>query len=165
MVIEDESAATFLEAFDHVMLPIAVVDPTKVGITRTYFPCAFDHVIGKSIMFIVEKKIHDKQYCNGMFELLCVSDDREVLKYYVDKGICCTPSKEVAINVDKDRSLMKQIAYDPPQTTVTRLLVDYLNPISENSPYFQLGESSNAAATTSDDDDDSNIRSVRPRLL
>jgi hypothetical protein len=30
MVIEDESAATFLEAFDHVMLPIAVVDPTKV---------------------------------------------------------------------------------------------------------------------------------------
>jgi hypothetical protein len=60
---------------------------------------------------------------------------------------------------------MKQIAYDPPQTTVTRLLVDYLNPISENSPYFQLGESSNAAATTSDDDDDSNIRSVRPRLL
>jgi hypothetical protein len=44
-------------------------------------------------MFIVEKKIHDKQYCNGMFELLCVSDDREVLKYYVDKGICCTPSK------------------------------------------------------------------------
>ncbi|WJX89947.1 hypothetical protein P8452_71898 [Trifolium repens] len=167
MVVEDESATTFFEAFDHVMLPIAVVDPTRQGITRTYFPQAFDHVIGKSIMFIVEKKKHNKQYIDGMFELLCVSDDREIIKYYVDKGICSTPSKEVAINFDKDRSLMKQIAYDPPQTTVTKLLVEYLNPISENSPYFHVGESSNAAAPNSDDDDDDdfNLRSVRPRLV
>jgi hypothetical protein len=61
--------------------------------TRSYFPCAFDHVIGKSIMFIVEKKKHDLVYCDGMFELLCVSDDREIIQYYVDKGMCSTPSK------------------------------------------------------------------------
>jgi hypothetical protein len=63
------------------------------GLTRTYFSYAFDHIIGKSIMFIVEKKRHDKIYCDGMFELLCVSDDRKIIKYYVDKGICSTPSK------------------------------------------------------------------------
>jgi hypothetical protein len=64
--------------------------------------------------------------------------------------------------MDKDRSLMNQISYDPPQTTVTKLLLDYLNPISSSSPYFHVGESSNVAATTSSDDD-SNVRSVRPR--
>ena len=40
MVIEDESAATFLEAFDHVMLPIAVVDPTRqVSIVCAWIYC------------------------------------------------------------------------------------------------------------------------------
>ncbi|WJX66893.1 hypothetical protein P8452_51400 [Trifolium repens] len=163
MVVEDESGVTFLEAFDHVMLPIAVVDPTRQGITRSYFPCAFDHVIGKSIMFIVEKKKHDQVYCDGMFELLCVSGDREIIQYYFDKGMCSTPSKEVPPNLNKERSLLNQVAYHPPKTTITKLLINYLNPISTTSPYFHVGESSNAAATPSDDDN-SNVRSVRPRL-
>jgi hypothetical protein len=64
-------------------------------IARNYFPRAFDSVVGKSIMFTVEKKKHDTHYCDGMFELLCVSDDPEVIKFYVDKGVCTTPSKVI----------------------------------------------------------------------
>jgi hypothetical protein len=48
------------------------------GISANYFPCAFDSVVGKSIMLIVEKKKHDTHYCDEMFELLCVSDDPKV---------------------------------------------------------------------------------------
>jgi hypothetical protein len=37
MVVEDESGATFFEAFDHVMLPIDVVDPSRqVCIIRSW---------------------------------------------------------------------------------------------------------------------------------
>ncbi|MCI49338.1 hypothetical protein A2U01_0070582, partial [Trifolium medium] len=42
MGIEDETGAAFLEAYDHVMLPIAVVDKKDPELARTYFPRAFD---------------------------------------------------------------------------------------------------------------------------
>jgi hypothetical protein len=71
--------------------------------------------------------------------------------------------QDVPPNLNKERSLLNQVAYHPPQTTITKLLINYLNPISTTSPYFHVGESSNAAATPSDDDN-SNVRSVRPRL-
>jgi hypothetical protein len=64
-------------------------------IAANYFPRAFESVYGKSIMFIIEKKRHDAQYCDGMFEVLCVSDDPAIIKYYVDKGVCSTPSKVI----------------------------------------------------------------------
>jgi hypothetical protein len=62
-------------------------------IAAKYFPRAFDSVQGKSIMFIIEKKKHEAEYCDGMFEALCVSDDPAIIKYYVDKGVCFTPSR------------------------------------------------------------------------
>jgi hypothetical protein len=65
------------------------------GISANYFPCAFDSVVRKSIMLIVEKKKHDTHYCDEMFELLCVSDDPEVIEFYVDKGVCSTPFKVI----------------------------------------------------------------------
>jgi hypothetical protein len=46
-------------------------------------------------MLIVEKKKHDTHYCDEMFELLCVSDDPEVIEFYVDKGVCSTPFKVI----------------------------------------------------------------------
>jgi hypothetical protein len=122
LVIDDESGSTFVESFDHVMLPIATVDPRNPvrknlvyfvphklfdlfrrlifclyfqDIAAKYFHRAFESVQGKSIIFIIEKKRHEVEYHDGMFEVLCVSDDPAIIKYYVDKGVCSTPSKVI----------------------------------------------------------------------
>ncbi|WJX73099.1 hypothetical protein P8452_56918 [Trifolium repens] len=119
------------------MLPIVVIDPRKSGISVNYFPCAFDSVVGKSIMLIVEKKKHDTQYCDEIFEFLCVSDDPKVIEFMLTKEFVLLPLRE--------------------------LLAEYLNPLFVISQQLEVGESSSAARANSTDNDPE-LRSVRTRL-
>ncbi|KAK2406775.1 replication protein A 70 kDa DNA-binding subunit C [Trifolium repens] len=163
LVIDDESGSTFVESFDHVMLPIATVDPRNPDIAAKYFHRAFESVQGKSIIFIIEKKRHEVEYHDGMFEVLCVSDDPAIIKYYVDKGVCSTPSKEVDKIMDEEGNLMRPIVYESPVTTTKDLLVEYLHTNSAISQLWEAGESSAAAAARTNEEN-SDPRSVRPRL-
>ncbi|CAJ2652617.1 unnamed protein product [Trifolium pratense] len=154
MVIEDETGAAFPEAYDHVMLPIVVVDKKDHEFARTYFPRSSDDVMGKSIMLIVEKTSPNLNYLEAVFELHCVSDDH-VLRFYVDQGVCLTPSKPVPRLDDDKFDPMNTLVYKSPVTTTDKLLDEYLGAIYRRSQPYNDAESSSDAAS----------KLVRPRLF
>jgi hypothetical protein len=55
----------------------------------------FSHMMGKSIMFIVDKVSHDPHFMQSSFEVLRVSNESSVIKYFTERGLCVTPSKVV----------------------------------------------------------------------
>jgi hypothetical protein len=53
------------------------------GIARYYFPRAFDHITGKKIIYMIEKKKQSPASINEVYELLCVSDDQKVIDHFL----------------------------------------------------------------------------------
>ncbi|XP_045803023.1 uncharacterized protein LOC123896709 [Trifolium pratense] len=156
MVLEDETGACFIEAYDHVMLPISLVDPNNPILPAAFFPRAFDSVMGKSIVLILHKTVHIDKFLDPVYEVRCVSDDPQVINFYASMGLCRIPSKVVPNLIDPECNLMKKKVYRSPATTTERLLDEYLGPVYRRNPPCDDAESSSAAAGKS--------RVVRPRL-
>jgi hypothetical protein len=63
------------------------------AINSDEFYKAFSQMMGKSIMFIVNKSSHDPHFMQSPFEILRVSNEDSVIKYFTERGLCKTPSK------------------------------------------------------------------------
>ncbi|CAJ2654022.1 unnamed protein product [Trifolium pratense] len=146
MVLEDETGACFIEAYDHVMLPISLVDPNNPILPEAFFPRAFDSVMGKSIVLILHKTVHIDKFLDPVYEVRCVSDDPQVMNFYASIGLCRIPSKIVPNLIDPECNLMKKKVYRPPVTSTERLLDEYLGPVYRRNPPCDDAESSSAAA-------------------
>ncbi|WJX19139.1 hypothetical protein P8452_08860 [Trifolium repens] len=84
-------------------------------------------MMGKSIMFIVNKMSHDPDFMQSPFEILRVSNEPSVIKYFTEQGLYKTPSKVVKSNpmsTGKQMTLCKSI-----RTThnTTDLLEEYIS--------------------------------------
>ncbi|GAU50767.1 hypothetical protein TSUD_410640 [Trifolium subterraneum] len=139
IVIEDQSGSIFLDSYDDVMFSIDVNDPTDSGVCDSFFPRAFDSVMGKSMMFIVHKTKHDSHYSDSSFELLRLSADRNLIEFHRNKGVNITPSKTMLKKVDKDCNLMVHKDFNSPFTNTDDFLDEYLwsyfvNPCSRDDP-------------------------------
>jgi hypothetical protein len=63
------------------------------AINTDEFYQAFSPMMGKSIMFIVNKMSHDPDFMQSPFEILRVSNEPSVIKYFTERGLYKTPSK------------------------------------------------------------------------
>jgi hypothetical protein len=63
----------------------------EIGVNVLYN--VFTGVIGKSLMFIVEKKSNNVSFVGASIEMVRVSDNASVIKYFTDIGCYNTPSK------------------------------------------------------------------------
>jgi hypothetical protein len=54
--------------------------------------------MGKSIMFIVRKNIHQPMFVGTTHDVIRVADSESILSYFMEKGNNIAPSK--AINID-----------------------------------------------------------------
>ncbi|WJX34178.1 Protein SUPPRESSOR OF GENE SILENCING [Trifolium repens] len=149
LAIQDESGRINLEAFDHVLLPVATVNPKKPGIPRYYFPRAFDPITGKNIMYIFEKRKHNPTLIGEVYELLCVSDDPKVINHFVKKGFCNPPSKMHFKFVNEECNLMKPKMQDSIVSDTDKVFADYMVPMAALSPMCEPGESSEGGARLS----------------
>ncbi|MCH83083.1 hypothetical protein A2U01_0003898 [Trifolium medium] len=102
-------------------------------------------------MFIVNKTKHDPRYFDASFELLRVSADEDVIRFFAEKGFCKTPSKVVPRLNDKEaQKLMVRPKFNPFVTSTGELLDEYL------CSMLSMRQPSDVASSS---------RSVRPRLL
>ncbi|KAK2388834.1 replication protein A 70 kDa DNA-binding subunit C [Trifolium repens] len=106
--VEDQTGYTLFHAFDHVMIDIAAVNTPIKAINSDEFYKAFSQMMGKSIMFIVNKSSHDPHFMQSPFEILRVSNEDSVIKYFTDRGLCKTPSKVVKA---RPMGALKQVTF------------------------------------------------------
>ncbi|WJX16206.1 hypothetical protein P8452_06271 [Trifolium repens] len=127
--VEDQTGYTLFHAFDHVMVDIAVVNSHVKAINTDEFYQAFSPMMGKSIMFIVNKMSHDPDFMQSPFEILRVSNEPSVIKYFTERGLYKTPSKVVKskpMSIGKQMTLCKSIAL------LTTLLIFLKNILREH---------------------------------
>ncbi|WJX13406.1 hypothetical protein P8452_03796 [Trifolium repens] len=157
LVIQDESGTLQLESFDDVLLPVATYNPKKPGIARYYFPRAFDHITGKKIIYMIEKKKQSPASNNEVYELLCVSDDWKVIDHFLQT------SKMVSNIMDANCDLIKTAMFESTLSTTERSFSNYMVPIAARSSKSEVGESSTSGAKMSSIADVLS-RSVRARV-
>jgi hypothetical protein len=67
------------------------------GISADTFYNAFKDVLGKSIMFIVRKSIHEPMFLGTTYDVIRVADSQSILNYFMEKGNCVVSSKVMLI--------------------------------------------------------------------
>ncbi|KAK2453351.1 replication protein A 70 kDa DNA-binding subunit C [Trifolium repens] len=145
--VEDITGFTVFNAFDHVMVDVAVVDSRAKAINTNQFYEAFWPVMGKSMMFIVKKTTHEHNFLNPNFELIRVSSNEAVLKYFYDKGVYIAASKVVKKRLE---SRGKEVVVPNPINhihTTEELLDEYVTAAVSTMPDEDVGCSSGSKRT------------------
>ncbi|WJX24342.1 hypothetical protein P8452_13459 [Trifolium repens] len=91
--VEDQTDYAVFDGYDHVMLGLDSVGSIEKEIGVNVLYNVFTGVIGKSLMFIVEKKSNNVSFVGASIEMVRVSDNASVIKYFTDIGCYNTPSK------------------------------------------------------------------------
>ncbi|PNX62005.1 replication factor-A carboxy-terminal domain protein, partial [Trifolium pratense] len=147
--VDDETGFALFEGFDSVLVSIAAPGSSFKGLSTDKFYKAFKLIMGKSIMFIVRKIVHQTGTSECSFELLRVCNHPSVINYFTEIGVYITPSKNVRRRVRNDRRQQNPANVVSCTTTISELVDEYLVA---------------AAANMSSDDGASSSHSKRPRI-
>ncbi|CAJ2637263.1 unnamed protein product [Trifolium pratense] len=89
MVVEDESGSTYVTAYDHVLHSVAGLKTNNLD----FYMNAVKSILGKSVLFVVEKTSHEPRDTEAAYELLSVTANDGIVQRFVDQGFGNAPSK------------------------------------------------------------------------
>ncbi|GAU50428.1 hypothetical protein TSUD_300280 [Trifolium subterraneum] len=146
--LDDESGTALFSVFDHVMIGLAAPALPTRGVNVDYFYKAFSSFMGKSVMFVVKKKLHNADHTENCFELVRASAHPSVIKYFIDVGVYTTPSKNI------EKRPMKKSKQDEVSkivrctSTISELVDEYLTAAAANFMSSNDGASSSRIKRT-----------------
>ncbi|PNY09968.1 hypothetical protein L195_g006530 [Trifolium pratense] len=93
MVVEDESGSTYVTAYDHVLHSVAGLKTNNLERMKDFYMNAVKSILGKSVLFVVEKTSHEPRDTEAAYELLSVTANDGIVQRFVDQGFGNAPSK------------------------------------------------------------------------
>jgi hypothetical protein len=104
---------------------------------------AFNGILGKSLIFVIKKTVHEPNFIDSAFELVRVVDHPSVFSYYTDDGYVLIPSKVSYLmnymllflipSTVCSAAKPKCVVNPPPcTTTTTEMIREYLNGSSDH---------------------------------
>ncbi|WJX88899.1 hypothetical protein P8452_70940 [Trifolium repens] len=131
--LEDETGTALFKAFDHVAVNIAEVNMSSDGISGEWFQRVFSVVLGKSLMFIVKKTVHEPMFIYSSFDLVRVTDHPAVFRYYDGCGFSVLPSKDLSSMVCSVAKNKRPVILPRCTTTTADLIKEYLTAANNHS--------------------------------
>ncbi|CAJ2637262.1 unnamed protein product [Trifolium pratense] len=93
MVVEDESGSTYVTAYDHVLHSVDGLKTNNLERMKDFYMNAVKSILGKSVLFVVEKTSHEPRDTEAAYELLSVTANDGIVQRFVDQGFGNAPSK------------------------------------------------------------------------
>ncbi|KAK2436016.1 replication factor A protein [Trifolium repens] len=130
--VDDESGTGLVKAFDGAFLNFVELNLFSNGISADWLYGAFNGILGKSLIFVIKKTVHEPNFIDSAFELVRVVDHPSVFSYYTDDGYVLIPSKRITSTVCSAAKPKCVVNPPPCTTTTTEMIREYLNGSSDH---------------------------------